>query len=692
MATSVKATPQTIFNGINDQSTVTQENPADLIPTHLPKCFVYTKWGPTTPELVVGASLTNTYHADSFDLRKKWANHQTVLLNKINAQGNSIMVQRLKPADAADEAMVRISLDILETDLPVYQRGTDGTYLLDVNGDKQQVGTTVIAGVKLKWVATAITAATNFGLGAQSVGDQTDGTNQSIRIPIMDLKVPHFGENGNNYGIRMWAATGTGTDPLDTSILTNESVYPFNISCFYRATTTSTPSIVKTIDGQESVQVTWKTGVINSNNDSQLSFDDVFVSSYQDLTSATTAPTYGPFGEAYLYQTNLTTALTTVYNKEAPAVDSFSDFTGTSLSTEMYLVNLLSAVSTQNSPYHAVELVSTGTGAFLPNQSSTIYARGGTDGTMSDALYAGLVSTAMADYADENSELMDMANNPESVIYDTGFPLATKKDLTKFISVRKDTFVFLSTHIVGGATMTASEETSMAIALKAAAQLYPESSVFGTAPCRAAIIGRSGKLISSQYTGRLPLTVELGEKLAAYMGAGTGIWDSTAKVDMQPNNQISTFSDVNVTFTPITVRNKDWDNGLVWVQKISRKVLFWPALKTVYDNDTSVLNSIVTVLVCCDLQKVGYKAWTQYSGRRDLTPSQLCERVNDYITTNAKGRYGDEYIVTPNAYITSGDNANGFSWTTEIELRSPVMSTVQKLTVIARRRTDTTTS
>ncbi len=129
------------------------------------------------------------------------------------------------------------------------------------------------------------------------------------------------------------------------------------------------------------------------------------------------------------------------------------------------------------------------------------------------------------------------------------------------ISIRKDTAVVLSTFDAGGPTLTASEDSSLAVALRTRAQMYPESDYFGTPVMRAMIVGRDGKLMNSQYTGRLPVSLELASKSARYMGAGNGKWKSGFNFDHAPMSEVEMFRDISATFTPASVRNKDWDAG-----------------------------------------------------------------------------------------------------------------------------------
>jgi hypothetical protein len=321
-------------------------------------------------------------------------------------------------------------------------------------------------------------------------------------------------------------------------------------------------------------------------------------------------------------------------------------------------------------------------------ETTTLFATGGGDGTMNDTLFAELVSQEVAEYANENSRLQDSAKYPESVVIDSGYPLATKYKLLSAMAIRKDIAVIVGTAVAGEPALTASADSAIAVALRTRAQMYPESEIFGTSTCRAIIVGRSGLLVGSRYRKRLPLTIEIADKCANYMGAGNGKWKSGQAFDMAPANEVTMFTDVSVTFTPATVRNKDWANGLVWVEQFQRRSLYFPALKTVYDNDTSVLNSLFTMFCAVELEKVGERARRQFSGASSLTNEQLIERVNAFVIENTTGRFDDRFIIKPNAYFTAADIARGYSWTLAIELYAPNMKTAMTLRIESYRIED----
>jgi len=693
-ATITSAAPNTILLGTNDNSTQPLVPEAEVLPTHLPKIYLYTQKGPSDPQLVSGASAVQMYGAASFDERGPFSTHATVLFNKVNAQANAVMIERVIPADAGDPSSIRISLDLLPKLVPLYERNVDGSIKLDSAGLPVTTGTTT-AGYMAKWTAKEITrnqaGEDQFGLGTQGPGNQTDGATQSVSYPIADLRISSQGSWGKNVGIRMWAPTAVGTSPLDSRQIVNEKVYPFRMACVQRTSDIVTPTVIETQSAEQYVTVCFKPDTIDRNYAQELYVGDVFLRAYQNLEDQSLPPQYGPFGEFHLYDNQVKTVLDMVYAKELPfAEEGMSDFTGED--DEEYRFNLLSGVSSQNVPYHSYLLVTGASDSVRMSDISTIYGMGGSDGTMSEAAFSVQVAAKVVDYINPNSILQNTAKYPESIIYDSGFTLDAKKALCSFIGERKDTAVVLATHDVLGPPMTASQESSMAIALRTMLQLYPESEYFGTATMRGMIIGRSGKLIGSQYRKRLPLTIEIAAKAAAYMGAGNGKWKPQYSFDSAPLSEVTMFTDVNVTFTPASVRNKDWANGLNWVENFGRRSLYFPALKTVYNDDTSVLNSFFTMMACVELQKVGIRAHKRFSGTSKLTNAQIVERVNKFVVDNTVGRFDNRFVIRPEAYFTEADRARGYSWTLPIKIYANNMKTVQTLSVEAYRMADLPTT
>ncbi len=684
--TVVNGAPMTVFYGTDDKSTRLPIREPEARPTHLPMIWTYAKKGREDVYFVVGGSRSTVFGEESFDLRSKYATHATVLANTLNAAGNLCAIRRVKPHDANGPATLRVSIDVLVKQIPEFERNSDGSYKYDQFGQKIETGNFITGGHQVKFVVE--NAAANFGEATQVVGDQIDlDTNtQSTRYPLFDLEVDSFGSYGNNLGIRIWSATSNSNSPIDERLVSNHKVYPFRISAVERADSLSTGKTVETQLGEQYLDVVLKPDFINPYNDRDSFIGDVFVKAYQDLRTPGIPPQFGPFGRMKVYSDNIETIVKQFYDAEVPYADQFSDFYGDE--DEHFRFNLFGGVSSQGAPYHSYVFNIEDANATVLTEHSTIYATGGSDGTMNEALFAELVAEDARNFADRNHHYQNTAKYPISHIYDSGFPLETKYALCSALAIRKDTVVVLSPYDVLGIEMTAADESSLAVALKTRLQMYPESEYFGTSTMRGVVVPRYGEMINTQYRKKLPLTIELAAKAAAYMGASSRLWDSTENFEGAPGNRVTLFTDISNTWTPAHVRNKDWENGLVAVLDYDRSEACFPAYKTVYDNDTSVLNSFVTVSAIAELQKIGEEVWKELSGRSDLTEGQLIKQVEDRYNAKTTNLFDNRYVITPRAYFTADDRARGYSWTTEVTIYSPTMYTVQKLIVVARRISD----
>jgi hypothetical protein len=693
MSQIVNAAPMTILRGIQDLSSRTVPPEAEVLPTHLPKVYIYAQKGPTTPELVVGNSRTQMYGDETFDERGAFTTHQTILSNKVNAEGNAQMIERVLPSDIGPRANFTLWVDLLQTEITVYQRNPDGSYVLDelTGAPVPAVPAATVDGYKVKWVMTSETTKANeskFGTQTQAPGDQTDGVNQSVRYPVLQWWASSYGSVFNLSGLRLSAPTQNTQTPIDEVALTELKAYPFRISAIRKAKATSTPALVLSEFGEAFFDFCLKTGQVHPSFNSEFYLGDIFLDKYQNLNDPAFPKKYGDFGGMEVYQSNIDDIVELLYSVEKENTDVNTDFSATG-TDEAYMVNFFTCTNSNGAPYNAIELVSTEDGAVYLTESTNLYASGATDGTMDETeLFPDLVAERVAAYADETSPLQDTAMYPESYVYDTGFPLETKYELIKFIALRRDTFVVLSTYTVGGPELSAANENSIALSLMSRVQSYPESDYFGTHVVRGLIMGRYGQLKNSNYRKKLPITIELATMAARMMGAGDGRWNEGFLFDRAPRNQINMFKDINVTFTSTKVRNKDWDVGLNWVQTSTRSSYFIPALQTVYNNDTSVLNSFFFAACCVEMQKVAERVWRLFSGSVSLDDGQLFDRVNRAVEERSVGRFASLFKIVPAAYKTEADTARGYSYTLPISIYGNNMSTVATVELKAYRMSD----
>lgn len=690
------AASQVISLGTEDLSKRTVPREPEAIPQHLPKFYIFAERGPKEPQLVSGSERESIYGASTFAVKSKYFNHATLFANLANEQGNICMLERLIPADAGPEANLILWADVLETTVDLYERNADGSIKLN-NLTNEPVVDGTAAGNKIKFVVTHRTAngdpdgvaadlhIANFGTATQKAGDQTDGTNQSVRIPLLEFKVFSQGEFGKRVGIRLWSPTIKTVAAMPTKLMSENKTYPYFISVIEKATELSSPKIVKTLFGEQKVMVTLKQGDYDPLTTKQTHIDEVFIDSYQNLTDLKYPKKFGLFGDIHVYQENIDALLEQLHAAEVPFIDAFSDITS-SVDTK-YLMNLFGGVSSAGVPYHSMVFVDS-VNSVRPSELTNIFAGGSSDGTINDTVHAELAIERLEEYLDPDSELQDDAYHVESHFYDSGYPLAAKLALCCPLALRKNTVVNLCTFDVNDRVLTPSEEYSLAIALRTRLRMYPESEYFGTPVMRGTILTQSAKLRNSEYKKRVPMNAELLIKSAKYMGASNGKWKNGSNFDGAPGSIIDSMYDISNPWTPVSVRVRNWDAGITWTQRYDRRSFYFPAIKTVYDDDTSVLNSYNTICAIATLNRIAQRCHREFSGVDHLTNAQLAERVNDFINKSVLGIFDNRFVIIPDAFFTDADTLRGYSYTLPIKIYAANMKTVMTTYVQAYRLDD----
>ena len=677
--TITSAAPFANLRGINDQSRGQLEPVAEALPMHLPMVHLLCERGPTTPVLGIGAALTSTFGEKTFDYTEAYANQATVMANTIMGQGNSIMVQRVV-ADDAKQARLRLCVEVVQAEVPQYQVTDDGAFVLDSEGQKIPTGD-VIPGHKLRWFTEEMAEGELLGQASQRAGDLA-GVSEAVSTvyPVMEIPAHHVGKYGNNLGFRLYAPTTSSSVEVDGDIIDDQDAYLYRLQIVERASATSSPVVQQTLTSGQFVEFSLKDGVINPKLDTQLSFDRVVDQAYTDMDTSNGFPAvYGPFGQIEVYKNNIQNVLDLLWSAEESFVTSGED---------AHRLNFMSGVDYDNAAYKTFEVVGPAEGGILLSETATHYLKGGDDGDLSWATFDRLVGEDVANFENSEHNLMDDATYPISAYWDPGYSLDTKRKLLTPIGLRKDIYVVLSTQDVSEDQNTVAEDSSIGVALRTAARLYPESAFYGTATCRCIVVEQAGTLNGGNFNGLVPQTVDLAQKVATFMGAASGVATAGRGFDQSPTNQISLLRGLNNTYKTARVRNADWNNGMVWSQAYDRRSFFYPAIQTVYDDDTSVLNSAINMMFFTELEKVCQRVWRDLSGNSKLTNAQFIERSNALIAQRTVGRFDGRLTVVPETFLTEDDTNRGYSWSCNINAYGNNMKTVGTFTVNAFRSED----
>lgn len=672
----VNGAPHVVDLYTKDSSQVLSLREEEAIPQHLPKIYLYAERGTESEWLGAGNEREQQYGALTFDERSRYFTHTTNLSNVVNAQGNACMYKRIVPADAGPASNYTLWLDVLETTVDLYERNSDGS-IKTVNG--QPVVTGTAPGFKYKLVKTSISdkdiADQTFGVKTQTTGDQFEPANPSVRstrYPLWEKRASSRGAWGNNVGTRVWGLDSR-LDSTPVKMVAVERAFPYMMQLVERDTRINSIKTIPTVLNDSMMLFTLKPHTVDPLTDKDLYVADVYGPTYNQTDSRY------PVQEAALssmavYQKNIDILVEKFHAAEIPFVDGMHhDFT--SNPSDKYLFNLLTGTTMSGYVYHSYVPVE---GGLNVNRYETIFASGGTDGTMSlDNLEQGIVAEVRR-YSDDFDEIQDKAYHVESHLYDSGFTLPTKMELPAFISIRGDTFVTLGTFQEGAGSFDNSEELSIAQALKSRLSNLPESVYFGTSVLRAGIYGGDCELRGSRTKRRVSTVMEVAHKRAAYMGAGNGRWTSGKQYDQgAPGSMTEITTNHSRLWVPVKVRYRFWDAGLNWWARYDRSQVFCPAFRTVFENETSVLTADTVAMAIIQLNKVNDRSWRAHSGTVGQSDPVFVERVNQFIADAVRDRFDGRFPIEPNVMVTESDKARGsISWTSCIKLFADPMRTV----------------
>lgn len=688
----LNAAPRPLLNGIRDLSARAAVREAEVRPTHFPLFFFYAEQGPEEPQFITSDTLTQLYGSKTIDPRSKYYTHQTEFMSSVLGEGNAVMGRRIVPADAKT-ARLLLALEIVaDPAVPQYERASDGSYLLDNAGQPITMEET-IAGYTARWVVNPYDRATTpyeFGQAPTQAGEAIGSTSAEAQIiPILELEASSAGAWGSNAGLVLTAPTTESSSPLNDTLAAKLKSYLYRFSVVTRADALSSPAVVETLNGSQSLDLSFLDGAVNAALGAEVSVQQALISAYRDVSTPGFTPSFGVFSRLKVYTSNLEGILANIAAKEAP----LGLVSATANTPEgIYEINPFTATNYSGVPYHSLRLLGEADGGTTFTSSTVLFAEGGADGTMSLAKFDTAVRSELTNFGVAGIPYKNWAKYPFSVLYDSGFTLETKLAFGIPMSRRKDLWVQVCTQDITQPQNTGEEETAMATALQAAFRNYPESEIYGTSVCRALIVGQSGRLISGSYRGPndnlLPLGLEVARKLARYMGAGNGIWKRGLGINVPDNNRVTTFRDINATYKSDNARTIDWNTGLIYALDYDRSSVFWPAFQTVFDDDSSVLNSAITMIACVEAEKVCLNAWRQLTGIDYLTQEQFIERSNEIILKDLDGRFDNRFVFQVETFFTQADTTRGYSWSTIIRIFAPNMMTVGSFTVESHRMSD----
>lgn len=713
-----KATPRAVLNGIRDEST--RQIPAETseLPQHLPVYFLLTE---KSEEInIVGADAARIiYGARTFDPMSDYYNHQTVGAVTTLNNANQAMIVPIK-MKGAKKSTIRLGIEIVAATV----NGVNKSRIIwhadpiDPDGEEGFMEALIQDTYRQGNVKSEVN---ETKLGAL-IKDGKEYFTPSAYFPIIDLEVEAKGSYGDQVALAIEAPTMKSPNPSDSGILSAFDAFVYRLTLLRKESAGSNPSIVYNRASENTSDFVLMPDFVNVPTGTNMSLGEVITERYQEVDELDRPAVYGPFSNVAIYQDNIEAiagmlgrdytvdALDADNNPETFTIKGIYD-TDAEAAKKIYAVNLFTGEDISGNYYTNVDFSNSRRfGGIRFGRDSVIYAKGGSDGfpnilgaTDKLALLE-RYDTAVRDWCDEfddSNPLFDSARYPFSNLWDTGFSINTKKSLMKPVGQHKRLWATVSTHAVADylspydqtgwsykEPLTSGEEVAVGVLLRSAGLLLPEAIEFGTPTVRIGICGRSGLLIDKTYRGRLPLTIELIDKVSAYFGSGDAILNSNKAFDVYPNNRVRLMKDINITYQASNVYNTSWDAGIMWVQNNDIKSTFFPAFRTIYPDDTSVLTSYITMICACFIERTCEVVWRKLVGNGKLTDDEFIEESDKLLAQELNGKFDNRFKIIPKTYYTSTDETLGYRWSTDIEFYANNMKTVGLYTIISRRMSD----
>ena len=356
-----------------------------------------------------------------------------------------------------------------------------------------------------------------------------------------------------------------------------------------------------------------------------------------------------------------------------------------------YLVNVISCRNLNGVPYDHVRLITISDedeNVIQLAEDNYIYLAGGTDGDLSDLMVQNCIQQFCAKTL--NPQIVDKFRYPFTHMYDVGYNFDTKYAMIDFLDVRDDIMIELSTQVLmddnTGRTITLNDQMtdeSNGEALRSRALLMRESVLKGTDCCRCAIYAHAGFLADGVYSDPMPFTYWSAMKHARF---GNLPYMNTTEPRGWPQsyNEFFKVSSVNwINYDP-EGQSRVWDSGINYVQWADMTRIFYPALRTVYRAETSVLVDQWFVDAVVYTKHVVRNAWGKFSGRNDKS-AVLQQGIKEYLDTELSYLYNGKYDFEVSVYQTAEEQRIGYIQHVLIRLTSPATMRVLDVDIEVNR-------
>lgn len=545
-----------------------------------------------------------------------------------------------------------------------YQKDSNGARLIDADGDWIPVEDPDApgedlkeAGVAIKWVVRELTAQETAG-ALLKVSRQDAGVTTQV-YPFVDLEVSSPGKYGNRQGLSL-----SSTRQEQATIAEDIGSVLYRLVPRELPTAVSTTaSVITDSFGSPSNDFSFKDQAIYSGTQTNYALKYILGNSYTDAdTGANKLPyTLNGYGA---YVREIGEAVLAV-SPELGAIDP-------------YLIDLISGTDLEGNHYDHVEIDASAVN--IVNSNVVLYAKGGTDGDTSftklQELFRDWIEGA------DHGEFGNMLQWPITHFTDPGFTMETKLTLFNMLDLRDNLKIDVSTQDALLPPNTKAQDMSAAQTLLFRAQLHPNSVINGVGCSRVSIFAHCGDLVNGNpYIGKVPYTLNRLVQRGNLDGA-TYLRGSAGGL---PNSEITLFRNANWYGDADEQRKLAWGTGLNVAVHASRTQIFYPSLRTVYPNDTSLLSDDEFADRIVYLYKICREVWATYAGVRN-PPEQLYGRIQKTMDDRCTFAFGGDSIqISVQIFQTALDANLGYAISANVVVSGPMPMRQMNFNIILQR-------
>jgi hypothetical protein len=241
---------------------------------------------------------------------------------------------------------------------------------------------------------------------------------------------------------------------------------------------------------------------------------------------------------------------------------------------------------------------------------------------------------------------------------DPGFNTATKNLLFNMLDMRDFFKLDVATQDISMPPNTQAQDLSAGQALAFRAQMHPESIINGVGCCRVGVYAHASTLISGgAYSGLVPFNMN---RLMQRRDLDGGLYIKGSSGGL-PNSQVTIFYAPNWVADSEDIRKLAWAEAINVVSHADRTTIFYPSLRTVYPNDTSLLSDDEVSDRIIYMAKIVRKIWAKYAGVRLPKPKLYPLIQKDIDDSCGKAFSADNIVIKSTVFETAADANLGYA-------------------------------